>query len=129
MAVIERPLEPPVDLQKCASFAANGLWERRSRRTIAKFTWKAINLYRLSVIRSSTAGPQLRLGYAPSVWTMQRFQLLNECISSMTRPNGEIIFLTTLESLKKILICMTAHHLNAQFQGHTIPALLCQRNR
>jgi hypothetical protein len=57
MAVIERALEPPVDLQKCASSVANGLREKASGRTTARFTWTAINLYRLSVIRSSTAGP------------------------------------------------------------------------
>jgi hypothetical protein len=57
MAAIERALELLVDLQNCASSAANGLWEKTSGRTIAKFTWTAINPYQLSVIRSSTAGP------------------------------------------------------------------------
>jgi hypothetical protein len=57
MAAMERTFKLPVDLQKCASSAVNGLWENTSGRTIAKSAWTAINLYWLSVIRSSTAGP------------------------------------------------------------------------
>jgi tRNA U38,U39,U40 pseudouridine synthase TruA len=38
MTVIKRALEPLMGLQKCASFTANRLWEKTSKRTIAKFT-------------------------------------------------------------------------------------------
>jgi hypothetical protein len=45
MTAIERALELLVNLQNYASSAANRLWEKTSGRTIAKFTWTAINPY------------------------------------------------------------------------------------
>jgi hypothetical protein len=57
MAIIKRALEPLIDLQKCASFIANKLWEKTSKRTIIKFTWTAINYYWPSIICSFIVAP------------------------------------------------------------------------